>query len=221
MLVIFASYEYPKLVSRICTILETASNESLVLIDEICSGTDPSYGAALSTCILQLIMLIQVTWKDKDSPFENAAMEFSLQTLRSKNIIERAQKHWVEKLVPEKQQERSDMLYQSLLEERERVEAQARKAASLHREIMELYHEVKKSFSELNKDEDVCYGPRVHCSSMSASEPHSVIFVVHGTGTGAVKECALEVQGELTLPHAEETSLVPVSPLAEYPLAGE
>ena len=53
-----------------------------------------------------------------------------------RNIIERAQKHWVEKLVPEKQQERSDMLYQSLLEERERVEAQARKAASLHREIM-------------------------------------------------------------------------------------
>jgi DNA mismatch repair protein MutS2 len=49
----------------------------------------------------------------------------------------------VEKLVPEKQQERSDMLYQSLLEERERVEAQARKAASLHREIMELYHEVE------------------------------------------------------------------------------
>uniref|UniRef100_A0A2K1YFT4 Uncharacterized protein n=1 Tax=Populus trichocarpa TaxID=3694 RepID=A0A2K1YFT4_POPTR len=75
--------------------------------------------------------------------------------------------------------------------------------------------------TELNKDEDVCYGPRVHCSSMSASEPHSVIFVVHGTGTGAVKECALEVQGELTLPHAEETSLVPVSPLAECPLAGE
>jgi len=27
--------------------------------------------------------------------------------------------------------------------ERERVEAQARKAASLHREIMELYHEVE------------------------------------------------------------------------------
>jgi DNA mismatch repair protein MutS2 len=60
-----------------------------------------------------------------------------------RNIIERAQKHWVEKLVPEKQQERSDMLYQSLLEEREGVEAQARKAASLHREIMELYHEVE------------------------------------------------------------------------------
>jgi DNA mismatch repair protein MutS2 len=84
LVIIFASYEYPKLVSRICTILEAASNESLVLIDEICSGTDPSYGAALSTCILQLIMLIQVTWKDKDSRFENAAMEFSLQTLRSK-----------------------------------------------------------------------------------------------------------------------------------------
>jgi DNA mismatch repair protein MutS2 len=49
----------------------------------------------------------------------------------------------VEKLVPEKQQERSGMLYQSLLEERNRLEAQARKGASLHTEIMELYHEVE------------------------------------------------------------------------------
>jgi DNA mismatch repair protein MutS2 len=156
-----------------------ASNESLVLIDEICSGTDPSEGVALSTSILHYLRdhvnLAVVTThyadlsllKDKDSRFENAAMEFSLETLQptyqilwgctgdsnalsiaksigfDRNIIERAQKHWVEKLVPEKQQERSDMLYQSLLEERERVEAQARKAASLHREIMELYHEVE------------------------------------------------------------------------------
>jgi len=165
-------------VSRICKILEVASNESLVLIDEICSGTDPSEGVALSTSILHYLRdhvnLAVVTThyadlsllKDKDSRFENAAMEFSLETLQptyqilwgctgdsnalsiaksfgfDSNIIERARK-WVEKLVPEKQQERSGMLYQSLLEERNRLEAQARKAASLHTEIMELYHEVE------------------------------------------------------------------------------
>lgn len=165
-------------ISRICKILEVASNESLVLIDEICSGTDPSEGVALSTSILHYLRdhvnLAVVTThyadlsllKDKDSRFENAAMEFSLETLQptyqilwgctgdsnalsiaksigfDSSIIERARK-WVEKLVPEKQQERSGILYQSLLEERNRLEAQARKSASLHREIMELYHEVE------------------------------------------------------------------------------
>ncbi|XP_011027850.1 PREDICTED: uncharacterized protein LOC105128046 isoform X3 [Populus euphratica] len=404
-------------ISRICKILEVASNESLVLIDEICSGTDPSEGVALSTSILHYLRdhvnLAVVTThyadlsllKDKDSRFENAAMEFSLETLQptyqilwgctgdsnalsiaksigfDSNIIERARK-WVEKLVPEKQQERSGMLYQSLLEERNRLEAQARKTASLHTEIMELYHEiqaeaedldgrvkalmaketqlvqlelkaansqiktvvqnveaqlrkaspdqfnslikksesaiasiveahcssdslpasetdmssyspqlgeqvlvkrlgnklatvveaprddetvlvqygkirvrmkksdiraiksdkkskatilvpslkrqVKQSFSELNKDEEVSHGPRVQTSkntvdlrgmrveeaaqhlnmAISAREPLSVIFVVHGMGTGAVKECALEVLGELRLKHLKLSMLI-------------
>ncbi|XP_034912464.1 uncharacterized protein [Populus alba] len=404
-------------ITRICKILEVASNESLVLIDEICSGTDPSEGVALSTSILHYLRdhvnLAVVTThyadlsllKDKDSRFENAAMEFSLETLQptyqilwgctgdsnalsiaksigfDSDIIERARK-WVEKLVPEKQQERSGMLYQSLLEERNRLEAQARKAASVHTEIMELYHEiqaeaedldghvkalmaketqlvqlelkaansqietvvqnfenqlrkaspdqfnslikksesaiasivqahcssdslpasetdtrsytpqlgeqvlvkrlgnklatvveaprddetvlvqygkirvrmkksdigsiksdkkskatilvpslkrqVKQSFSELNKDEEVSHGPRVQTSkntvdlrgmrveeaarhlnmAISAIEPLSVIFVVHGMGTGAVKECALEVLGELRLAHLKLSMLL-------------
>jgi DNA mismatch repair protein MutS2 len=74
--------------------LEVASNESLVLVDEICSGTDPSEGVALSTSILHYLRdhvnLAVVTThyadlsllKDKDSRFENAAMEFSLETLQ-------------------------------------------------------------------------------------------------------------------------------------------
>ncbi|CAK7350609.1 unnamed protein product [Dovyalis caffra] len=172
-------------ISRICKILEVATNESLVLIDEICSGTDPSEGVALSTGILQYLKdhvnLAVVTThyadlsrlKDMDSRFENAAMEFSLETLQptyqilwgstgdsnalsiaksigfDSNIIEHAQK-WVEKLVPEKQQERSGMLYQSLLEERNRLEAQARRAASLHREIMELYREIQAEAEDLD-----------------------------------------------------------------------
>ncbi|XP_057996697.1 uncharacterized protein LOC110635112 isoform X1 [Hevea brasiliensis] len=163
-------------ISRICTILEVASKESLVLIDEICSGTDPSEGVALSTSILQYLRdrvnLAVVTThyadlsllKDKDTRFLNAAMEFSLETLQptyqilwgstgdsnalsiakslgfDSHMIERAQK-WVEKLMPEKQQQRKGLLYQSLMEEKNRLEAQATKAASLHSEIMRLYHE--------------------------------------------------------------------------------
>lgn len=164
-------------ISRICNILEVASKESLVLLDEIGGGTDPSEGLALSSSILQYLKdrvnLAVVTThyadlshlKEKDFQFENAAMEFSLQTLQptyrilwgrsgdsnalniakrigfNHNIIERA-KNWMESLIPEKQQERKGLLYQSLMEERDRLEDQAKKADSLHGEILKLYHEV-------------------------------------------------------------------------------
>ncbi|XP_057949259.1 uncharacterized protein LOC131144570 isoform X4 [Malania oleifera] len=164
-------------ISRICKILEVASKESLVLIDEIGCGTDPSEGVALSASILHYlkdrVKLAVVTThyadltrlKEKDARFENAAMEFSMETLQptyqllwgsvgdsnalniaksigfDSKIIERA-KMWIEKLMPEKQQERKSLLYQSLVQERNRLETQARAAAALHSEIMDLYHEI-------------------------------------------------------------------------------
>ncbi|KAL4626778.1 hypothetical protein ACB092_05G121800 [Castanea dentata] len=171
-------------ITRICNILEVASRESLILIDEIGSGTDPSEGVALSTSILQYLKdhvnLAVVTThyadlsllKEKGSQFENAAMEFSLETLQPTyqvlwgstgnsnalsiaksigfdlNIIERAQQ-WVEQLKPENQQERKGLLYQSLVEERNRLEAQARRAGSLHAEILDLYHEIQNEAEDL------------------------------------------------------------------------
>ncbi|XP_050235532.1 uncharacterized protein LOC126685576 isoform X2 [Mercurialis annua] len=173
-------------ISRICKILEVTSKESLVLIDEICSGTDPSEGVALSTSILQYIRdrvnLAVVTThyadlshlKDSDSRFENAAMEFSLETLQptyqvlwgrtgnsnalsiarsigfDSNIIEHAQK-WVEKLMPEKEKQRKGFLYQSLMDERNRLEAQAREAALVYAEIMELYYEIQAEAEDLDR----------------------------------------------------------------------
>lgn len=163
--------------SRIRNILEVVSEESLVLIDEIGGGTDPSEGLALSTSILQYLKdrvnLAVVTThyadlsclKEKDNRFENAAMEFSLETLQpkykilwgtsgdsnalsiartvgfDKNVVENAEK-WMERLVPEQQLKRRGLLYQSLREERDRLEAQAKKAASLHADVIELYREV-------------------------------------------------------------------------------
>lgn len=157
--------------------MEVVSRESLVLIDEIGSGTDPSEGVALATGILQYLkdrvgLAIVTTHyadlsclKDKDSQFENAAMEFSMETLQptyrilwgstgdsnalniaktigfDRNIIERA-KQWVERLRAEEQQQWKGELYQSLMEERRKLEGQARRAASLHAEIMDLYHKV-------------------------------------------------------------------------------
>lgn len=163
--------------SRLCKILEVASEESLILIDEIGSGTDPSEGVALSASILQYLTervnLAVVTthyadlscMKEKDTRFENAAMEFSLKTLQptyriiwgstgesnalriaksigfDEDIIRRANT-WVQRLMPEKMQKRKGLLYQSLMEERSRLETQARRAASLYSDTMHLYNEV-------------------------------------------------------------------------------
>ncbi|XP_070051692.1 uncharacterized protein LOC107818810 isoform X3 [Nicotiana tabacum] len=81
-------------ISRLREILEVASRESLVLIDEIGSGTDPSEGVALSESILQYLKdrvnLAVITThyadltrlKEKDNRFETAATEFSLETLQ-------------------------------------------------------------------------------------------------------------------------------------------
>lgn len=174
-------------ISRICGILAVASKESLVLIDEIGSGTDPTEGIALSTSILHYLKdrvnLGVVTThyvdlsrlKENDSRFENAAMEFSLESLRptyqirwgsigdsnalaiaesigfNKKIIERAKK-WVESLKTENQ-ERKGILYQSLTEERNRLEAQLKKAASLHAETMELFLEIDDEAKDLDKRE--------------------------------------------------------------------
>jgi len=168
-------------ISRICKILEVATTQSLVLIDEIGGGTDPSEGVALSASILQYLKdrvnLAVVTThyadlsslKEKDTCFDNAAMEFSLETLQptyrilwgctgdsnalsiaqsigfDRNIIDRAQ-NWVEKFKPEQQQERRGLLYQSLQEERNRLKAQAGKAASIHAEVMSVYNEVQSMF---------------------------------------------------------------------------
>lgn len=172
-------------ISRICNILKVASKESLILIDEIGSGTDPSEGVALSTSILQYLKdrvnLAVVTThyadlsllKEKDHQFENAAMEFSSETLQptyrvlwgsignsnalsiakaigfNQQIIERAQ-NWVERLKPEKQKERKGLLYRSLIEERNRLEAQAKMAASLHSETRDIYHEIQDEAEDLD-----------------------------------------------------------------------
>ncbi|KAJ9690440.1 hypothetical protein PVL29_012870 [Vitis rotundifolia] len=172
-------------ISRVCKILEVASKESLVLIDEIGCGTDPSEGVALSASILEYLKdsvnLAVITThyadlsclKEKDAQFENAAMEFSLENLQptyrilwgrtgdsnalkiaksigfDEKIIEHAQE-WVERLMPDKQQQWKGLLYQSLMEERNRLEAQAQAASSLHSEIMDLYREIQEEAQDLD-----------------------------------------------------------------------
>ncbi|KAG9441034.1 hypothetical protein H6P81_016888 [Aristolochia fimbriata] len=175
-------------ISRLCKIMEVASEESLVLIDEIGSGTDPSEGVALSTSILHYlagrVRLAMVTThyadlsllKSKDCRFENAAMEFSLETLQptyrvlwgstgnsnalsiaksigfNQKVLTRAHE-WVEKLMPNQQKERRGLLYQSLIEEKNLLEAQAVKAASVLSEVKKIYAEILSESEDLDRRE--------------------------------------------------------------------
>ncbi|KAH8947487.1 hypothetical protein BDL97_11G043400 [Sphagnum fallax] len=81
-------------IRRVCEILEAGTKKSLVLLDEIGGGTDPSEGAALATAVLgSLASSVQLTLatthsaelrrlKDQDPQFENASVEFDVKTLR-------------------------------------------------------------------------------------------------------------------------------------------
>lgn len=80
-------------VQRISKILKLGATDALVLLDELGGGTDPSEGAALATAVLRnfassVSLTLATTHsaelrtlKDKDPRFENASVEFNIQTL--------------------------------------------------------------------------------------------------------------------------------------------
>ncbi|GJZ15654.1 DNA mismatch repair protein MutS [Tanacetum coccineum] len=170
--------------SRICKMLEVTSKQSLILIDEIGSGTDPSEGVALSTSILEYLkdrvnLAVTTTHyadlsllKQKDSQYENAAMEFSLETLQptyrilwgstgesnalsiaksigfDEKIVNRAHT-WVKRLMPDKAEKRRGLLFQSLMEEKDRLQVQANRAVDIYSNTMNLYHEIREEADDL------------------------------------------------------------------------
>ncbi|XP_010414813.1 PREDICTED: uncharacterized protein LOC104700909 isoform X1 [Camelina sativa] len=175
-------------ISRIRQILDIISENSLVLLDEICSGTDPSEGVALATSILQYmknrvnVAVVSTHYgdlsllKDNESQFQNAAMEFSMETFQptfrvlwgstgssnalrvaksigfNRRILENAHK-WTEKLDPKQEVERKGSLFQSLVEERNKLKLQTTKAAAFYRDLMNLYRELEHESHDLEKRE--------------------------------------------------------------------
>lgn len=81
-------------ISRIATILSTADDKSLVLLDELGAGTDPTEGAALGRAILDHLNQIGCraivtthlgdlkTYAFSNDRAENGAVEFDVETLR-------------------------------------------------------------------------------------------------------------------------------------------
>jgi DNA mismatch repair protein MutS2 len=81
-------------ISRIASILQTATADSLVLLDELGAGTDPTEGAALGRAILDELDMIRCraivtthlgdlkTYAFNNERAENGAVEFDVETLR-------------------------------------------------------------------------------------------------------------------------------------------
>ncbi len=81
-------------ISRIASILKTATAQSLVLLDELGAGTDPVEGAALGRAILDELDRLRCramvtthlgdlkTYAFNNDRAENAAVEFDIETLR-------------------------------------------------------------------------------------------------------------------------------------------
>lgn len=87
-------------IKNISDILDVINNDSLVLLDELGSGTDPNEGASLSRAILEFIKSKEAkaiitthlgelkTLKYEDNYFENATVLFDIATLKPKyNLI--------------------------------------------------------------------------------------------------------------------------------------
>jgi len=79
---------------NIISIMNTADSESIVLIDELCAGTDPQEGAILAEVILRYLAKKKVatvitthygelkTLEFSDAYFKNASVEFDTETLK-------------------------------------------------------------------------------------------------------------------------------------------
>ena len=80
--------------TNIINILKNSDEETFILLDEICAGTDPIEGAVLARCILEKLKYLKTTsvitthygelkvLEYKNSYFKNAAVEFNPETLR-------------------------------------------------------------------------------------------------------------------------------------------
>lgn len=71
-------------------------------------------------------------------------------------ILEHAHE-WRERLKPEQEVERKGSLFQSLVEERNKLNLQASKAAALHRDLMNLYRELEHESRDLEKREKALF----------------------------------------------------------------
>ncbi|MCL2634460.1 MAG: endonuclease MutS2 [Oscillospiraceae bacterium] len=160
--------------NNIIEILKTVSNNSLVLLDELGSGTDPSEGGALAVAILDYLkekgcLVIATTHYQEVKMFaietdgiENASCEFDINTLRptyklimgapgKSNALAIAKRLGLTDEVIDKAQnlvttenKRFDEIIETLEEARREVDALKEEAAQNERRTAELNEEIEK-----------------------------------------------------------------------------
>lgn len=167
---------------NVIEILSKADNETFILIDELCAGTDPQEGAALAEIIMKefakkhTLSIITThygelkTLEFTDNYFKNASVEFDTESLSPtykliigipglSNAISIASNLgldkdlvWEAKELLITQRDRSSLVVERLQDTQQKLDSNLKEAEVLHNEAEELKKHYEKELSEHKKE---------------------------------------------------------------------
>lgn len=185
--------------NRIIEILKTANNESLVLIDELGSGTDPIEGAALAVAIIDKLieknakLMITTHYQElklyaiEKKEAENASCEIDIDTLKptyrlltgspgKSNAFIISSNLGMEKGIIEKAKQlvsEENLRFESVIEKleasRKELDKKNEEISKIKREIKETEEKLKKELEEFEKNKNIEY-EKVRLSALSIIE---------------------------------------------------
>ena len=169
-------------VKNVINILQNSDDETFVLIDEICAGTDPQEGAVLAEVILkefakkQTLSVITThygelkTLEYTNSYFKNASVEFDTESLSptykliigipgvsnavsiAANLGLPSELAWKAKELLITQRDKSSIVIERLQDTRQLLDANLKEAAALNDEAEELKKSYEKELSQHRKE---------------------------------------------------------------------
>ena len=169
--------------TTIAKILENATEHSLVLLDELGSGTDPVQGSCLAISILEELnykkaITISTTHYPElkhyalvNDNFENASVEFNIDTLSptyrllvgvpgSSNAFDISEKLGIDKKIIDRANEllssdeiNIEELLKNIYEDKKEIENEKQKIVENSKKIEELKYSLENDFSSLRKQE--------------------------------------------------------------------
>ena len=168
--------------TNIIDIIENSDEDTFVVIDEICAGTDPQEGSILAQVILEklankgVMNCITTHYGElkalefSNNYFRNACVEFNTQTLKPtykliigvpglSNAIAIASNLGLDKDIAQKakeiltsQKDSSIMVVEKLQETQQKLAQNLQEAQEMKEEALNLKHEYEKNLAEVKKD---------------------------------------------------------------------
>lgn len=208
---------------NIVNIVETVNSDSLVLLDELGAGTDPTEGAALAIAILENLFrrgatTVATTHYNEIKKYalstegvENASMEFNVETLSptyrlsigipgKSNAFEISRKLGISKEIIERAGELiegRDIEFEDVLSA---IEADKKKAESERDEAVKINRSMKKQQEELTKRVDDLEREKRKVLADAREEARGILREARETATDVQKElkelARLESMGE-------------------------